>query len=343
MTLQDLQTESQTHPRLTIRDLMALTASDATSGQDVVAGLSAQPKSLPPKYFYDERGSLLFEQICELPEYYLTRTETALLRAYGEAIAQTTGPCEIAELGSGSAIKTRILLDAYQAAGQPLRYLPIDVSGTMLTSSAQQLLKAYTTLQIHGLISTYELALANLPPAQLPARMLCFIGSTIGNLQPHECDRFLSQVSATLRPGDYFLLGLDLQKEVSILEAAYNDSQGVTADFNLNMLQHLNRRFEGDFNLDSFAHVAYYNQRRTQIEMYLESRRSQTVHFKALDFTANFAAGERLLSEISRKFSLKAIAQLLTSHQLPLVKTCVDKNQWFGLLLASAHLAQRII
>ena len=335
MALQDLQIQHTAHTddrRLIIRNLIE--SRKAENGQDVIKGLSAQPKALPPKYFYDQRGSELFEEICQLLEYYPTRTETAIFEAYGSAIARLTGPCEIAELGSGSATKTQILLDAYQSAGYPLRYLPIDVSETMLTESAQQLLTKYPSLSIHGLVSTYELALASLPPAQLPARMLCFIGSTLGNLQPHECTEFLAKVSHVLRPGDYFLLGLDLQKETSILEAAYNDAQGITAAFNLNMLQHLNWRFDGDFETDSFSHMAYYNQDKNQIEMHLKSLKAQAVHLKSLNFTAHFEQGERLLSEISRKFDLQETSQMLASHQLPVVNTFTDKQQWFGLLLS---------
>ncbi|MGB7085028.1 MAG: L-histidine N(alpha)-methyltransferase [Phormidesmis sp.] len=317
--------------RLIIRNL---TKDDAAeSGQDVIAGLSSQPKSLPPKYFYDERGSQLFEQICQLLEYYPTRTETAILQACAEAIAHITGPCEIAELGSGSATKTRILLDAYQSAGHPLRYLPIDVSGTMLEASAHQLLSEYSTLTIDGLVGTYQSALAHLPPTQLPTRMLCFLGSTLGNLQPSECDTFLSKISHTLQPQEYFLLGLDLQKEVSILEAAYNDSQAVTAAFNLNMLAHLNWRFDGDFKTDSFAHIAQYNREDNQIEMYLESKRDQTVCLKSLNLTAQFNRKERLLSEISRKFDLQELSLILAKHHLPVVQTFTDQNGWFGLLL----------
>lgn len=329
MTLEDSQqTENE---QLVVRSLIEEDA--AEGGQDVIEGLSGQPKSLPPKYFYDERGSQLFEQICELPEYYPTRTEMAIFKEYSEAIARLTGPCEIAELGSGSATKTRILLSAYQQANHPLRYLPIDVSGTMLRASAQALLADYPTLSIHGLVSTYETALAHLPPAQLPARMLCFIGSTLGNLQPQECDTFLSHVSQTLKPGDYFLLGLDLQKETAVLEAAYNDSQGITAAFNLNMLRHLNQRFDGNFDLESFAHVAYYNKNKAQIEMHLKSLKEQTVKLKSLDLKADFASGEQLRSEISRKFNLQEISQMLEQHQLPVIKTFTDENQWFGLLL----------
>lgn len=201
-----------------------------------------------------------------------------------------------------------LLLDAYQAAGHPLRYLPIDVSSAALVESSKQLLTKYPNLSIYGLVSTYEPALAKLPPAELPARMICFIGSTIGNLQPDECDAFLHQVSDVLRPGDYFLLGVDLQREVSVLEAAYNDAQGITAEFNLDMLRHLNQQFEGNFDVENFAHQAIYNKAQHQIEMYLESLKAQTVSLKALSLTVSFADKERLLSEISRKFDLDQVA-----------------------------------
>jgi L-histidine Nalpha-methyltransferase len=325
--------------RLDIVNLMAvnLVAKASTTereGQDVIAGLSASAKSLPPKYFYDEQGSQLFEQICELPEYYPTRTETAILKAFGSAIAHITGPCEIAELGSGSATKTRLLLNAYQTAGHRLHYLPIDVSNTMLIETADKLLSEYPTLSIYAIASTYEPALKALPQKQLTTRMIAFIGSTIGNLQPHECEAFLACISATLASGDYFLLGLDLQKEPAILEAAYNDAQGVTAKFNLNMLRHLNRQFEGDFNLNQFTHFAKYNKQLNQIEMYLESLTAQTVRLKGLDLTVEFEKGDRILSEISRKFNLDEMVQSLSSHSLNVVETFTDSNRWFGMILA---------
>lgn len=303
------------------------------SGKDVIAGLSAKQKSLPPKYFYDQRGSELFEQICELPEYYPTRTETAILEEYSGAIAQKTGPCEIVELGSGSSTKSRILLDAYQDAGYPLRYLPVDVSDTMLTESAEKLLQEYPAMSIWAIACTYEPALKALPPKQLPARMIAFIGSTLGNLQPAECEAFLEKISETLEVGDYFLLGIDLQKEISILESAYNDAQGVTAAFNLNMLRHLNRQFKGNFNLDNFAHVALYNSQKKQIEMYLESLVAQTVRLEVLDLTVEFEGGDRILSEVSRKFSLEEIANSLSTHRLKAVETFTDTKQRFGLML----------
>src|SRR4028118_1407708 len=173
----------------------APTPAEINAGSDAVSGLTQNPKSLPPKYFYDDRGSNLFELICQLPEYYLTRTETAILQECAGAIANLTGPCEIVELGSGSSTKTRILLDAYNQLRYPLHYIPVAVSGGILESSAKDLLVKYPSLQVHGLVSTYELALQRLTPTQLPSRMICFIGSTLGNLQPEECDDFLSKIT----------------------------------------------------------------------------------------------------------------------------------------------------
>ena len=303
------------------------------SGPDVVEGLSGNPRSIPAKYFYDEKGSLLFEQICALPEYYPTRTETAILKEYAGAIAQQTGACEIVELGSGSSTKTRILFDAYQQAGLPLHYVPVDVSETMLTESAQTLLAEYPTMTVRAIASTYESALDSLPKKILDKRMIAFIGSTIGNLKPAECDRFLAHVSQTLSDGDYFLLGVDLQKERSVLEAAYNDAQGVTAAFNLNMLSHLNQRFDADFEIEQFSHIAKYNTQANQIEMYLESLRDQTVTLKALDFSILLEKEEKILSEISRKFDVKEMSEMMRSHRLPVVKAFTDSKEWFALLL----------
>lgn len=317
-------------PRLTVTNLMQAIED---TGQDVVEGLSANPRAIPPKYFYDEKGSQLFEQICELPEYYPTRTETAILKACADAIARKTGPCEIVELGSGSSTKTRILFNAYQQANYPLHYIPVDVSETMLTQSAEALLDEYPSMTVSAIASTYEPALDNLPAKTLPKRMIAFIGSTIGNLRPQECDRFLAHIAQTLSSGDYFLLGLDLQKKTSVLEAAYSDSQGITAAFNLNMLMHLNRRFDANFELSNFRHIAQYNTQANQIEMYLESLAEQTVKLKALNFEIFLEDKERILSEISRKFDKQTISATLLSHQLSVVDILSDPNEWFALLL----------
>ncbi len=301
--------------------------------EEVLKGLSQVPKTLPPRYFYDDQGSELFEQICGLPEYYPTRTEASILQQNAAGIAQRTGPCELVELGSGSSTKTRILLDAYGALGYPLHYLPIDVSAGILEESALQLLKSYPTLQVHGVVSTFDLALAKLAPSPLPTRMLCFLGSTLGNLNPKECDQFFTQMVDALDTGEYFLLGVDLQKPKAIVEAAYNDSQGITAAFNLNMLRHLNRKFVGDFDLAQFKHVAFYNESLQQIEMHLESLVDQVIYLEALNLKVTFDAGETILTEISRKFNVESIQQELTAKGLVPIQTWTDPNHWFGLLL----------
>lgn len=306
---------------------------ETEDGKDVIWGLTQPQKSLPPRYFYDDLGSQLFEQICELPEYYPTRTEAWILQQYATELSQITGVCELVELGSGSSTKTRLLLDAYQQLGYPLRYVPIDVSAGILEASAKQLLADYPTLQVYGLVSTYELALEKLTPTPLSSRTISFLGSTLGNFNTIECDRFFSQVTSALEPGDYFLLGIDLQKPKNILEAAYNDSRGVTAEFNLNMLRHLNWRFEGNFDLNLFEHQAIYNTVEAQIEMYLICQRSHRVHLKALDLTVEFAQGERILTEISRKFELKQMQDYLAKQKLKLLQSWTDPKQWFGLLL----------
>ena len=322
--------------RLQIERLVNLSApSDAETiaGSDVIQGLTQTPKTLPPKYFYNDRGSQLFEQICELPEYYPTRTEAVILRQYAGEIAQLTGSCELVELGSGSSTKTRLLLDAYEALGYPLRYLPIDVSAGILESSAQQLLADYPSLKVHGLVSTYELALQQLTPSQLSSRMIFFLGSTLGNLNPQECDIFFSQIKAALNIGEYFLLGIDLQKSKQLLEAAYNDSQGVTAEFNINVLEHLNQRFEGNFDTQSFEHWAFYNDHLHQIEMHLRSLKAQTVRLEALDLTVKFDTDETIMTEISRKFDLGVMQQELQAKGLKPLQVWTDPKQWFGLIL----------
>ncbi len=303
-------------------------------GADVIFGLTQRQKTLPSRYFYDDKGSELFEVICTLPEYYPTRTETAILVKHAPEIAQLTGVCQLVELGSGSSTKTRLLLDAYEAEGYPLVYLPIDVSAGILKESARDLLTDYPQLQVRGLVSTYQLALESLGQSSLPGRMIFFLGSTLGNFTPQECDRFFAQVLTALEPGEHFLLGIDLQKPTDILEAAYNDNQGVTAAFNLNMLAHLNWRFGGNFDLNLFQHRAFYNESEGQMEMHLISGVSHSVRLHALDLTVEFAAGETIRTEISRKFNLQHIQQYLQEVGFKPLQIWTDTQQWFGLLLA---------
>lgn len=316
-----------------LTSLDSVSETDETSGKDVIRGLTGTPKTLPAKYFYDARGSELFEQICELPEYYPTRTEASILREYADEIAKITGSCELIELGSGSSTKTRLLLDAYQTQGYSCKYIPIDVSESILKASAVQLEAEYPNLQITGLVGTYDQAIAQFQPTEWPARMVFFLGSSIGNFNQEECDQLLSKISNILGKGDYFLLGIDRQKPIEILEAAYNDSQGVTAAFNLNMLDHLNWRFQGNFDPSLFTHQAIYNQEKTQIEMYLHCQKSHVVHLENLDLTVNWETGDSILTEISRKFDLAQVQKQLESKGLKTIKIYTDTQKWFGLIL----------
>ncbi|MBW4434209.1 MAG: L-histidine N(alpha)-methyltransferase [Pelatocladus maniniholoensis HA4357-MV3] len=305
-------------------------------GQDVIQGLTQNPKSLPPKYFYDDHGSELFEQICELPEYYPTRTEAWILSQYADEIAEITGACELVELGSGSSTKTLFLLDAYQKIASLCRYVPIDVSGGILKASVLKLQEKYPSFSIEGLVGTYEQALAKLESTSSPSRMIFFLGSSMGNFASQDSEDLLRRISQTLNPGDYFLLGIDLQKPEDILSAAYNDSQGVTAAFNLNMLSHLNWRFQGNFDPSFFTHQAIYNQADAQIEMYLHCHKSHWVSLEILDFKIFFEAGEKILTEISRKFDLAIMQKDLEKQGLKTLKIWTDPKQWFGLILCQA-------
>jgi L-histidine Nalpha-methyltransferase len=302
-------------------------------GRDVIQGLNQSQKTLPCRYLYDDRGSELFEQITDLPEYYPTRTEQAILEKYALEIAELTGACELVELGSGSSRKTHVLLEAYSQLSDRLHYCPIDVSAGILKTTALALLDRYPNLKLCGLAGTYEQALAELPPPELENRMLIFLGSTLGNLDDKECNRFLTQIQQALQPGEFFLLGVDLQKPIATIEAAYNDAQGVTAAFNLNILQHLNHRFDGNFALDRFEHFAFYNPVLHQIEMHLRSLENQTILLKTLNYQVNFNAGETIHTEISRKFHLSTLVDNLASHAFKPLEIWTDPQDWFGLLL----------
>lgn len=327
-----MRSEQKEHSRLRWINLNASEASVA-DGLDVVQGLSQTPKNLPCRYFYDDRGSELFEQITDLPEYYLTRTEQRILEQYALEIAEFTGACELVELGSGSSRKTRLLLEAYSRLDHQLQYCPVDVSVGILRTTALSLLHQYPTLKLCGLAGTYEQALMQLPPVELENRMLIFLGSTLGNLDQSACDRFFHQVKQALKPGEFFLLGVDLQKPIEVLEAAYNDAQGITAAFNLNVLQHLNRRFQGNFNLEQFAHQAFYNPGQHQVEMHLKSLQDQVVELRALDYEVSFRAGETIRTEISRKFHLPTLISTLEAQALCPLQSWTDPQAWFALLL----------
>lgn len=326
--------ESSPKDRLQIEYLLDDRVSAKNVGQDVINGLKRSPKTLPPRYFYDSKGSQLFEAICELPEYYPTRTEAAIIEQYATEIAEVTQASELIELGSGSSTKTRLLLDAYSNLNNPFHYVPIDVSADILQDSAYRLLTDYPNLKIEGKVATYAQALEQLSLSSSHGkRIIIFLGSSIGNFNPRECDRFIERVTTALDGGDYFLLGIDLQKPQRILEAAYNDAQGVTAAFNLNMLDHLNWRFEGNFNPDLFQHQAIYNQVDHQIEMYLTSQKAHSATLNNLDLIVEFTAQESILTEISRKFNIQQMKFNLEQKGWQLINSYTDSQNWFGLLL----------
>lgn len=314
----------------------ATAAGAAPEGADVVQGLGSRPKTLPPKYFYDAQGSRLFDRITALPEYYLTRTEQLILSDCARDLARRMGPSDLVELGSGSAKKTRTLIDALleeTPAKAPLLYVPVDVSEAALEESAAALVAAYPRLAVSGLVGTYEAGLSALPPRLAPRRLMLFLGSTIGNLDDTESAAFFAQVARALEPGDALLLGFDLAKTPGIIEAAYNDAQGVTAAFNLNMLRHLNRRFDGDFDLARFQHRAFFEPEASRIEMHLVSASAQTVRLKKLGLTARFDPGETIRTEISRKFRFPAMAETVMRHGFALETRWSDSQEWFALAL----------
>jgi dimethylhistidine N-methyltransferase len=308
-------------------------SSDTEDGADVVAGLAADPKTLPCKYFYDAVGSQLFERICDTPEYYPTRTERGILTRNAADIAALTGPCEVVELGSGSASKTRILLEAYSRRAEEVHFVPIDVSESILRESSRELVDRYDGLSIRGFSGTYEQALAALHPAPAPARMFVFLGSTLGNFGASERAAFMARIRGAMAPGEYFLLGIDRRKDPAIIEAAYNDAEGLTARFNLNMLSHLNRRFHGDFVVANFAHRAIYETRRHQIEIYLDSLVAQQATLLDLDLSVSLVEGEAIRTEISKKFDPGELAAEFAPLGLEHAATWSDDQEWFSLLL----------
>ena len=280
---------------------------DADGGErmrrDVRAGLATEPKELAPKYFYDERGSQLFERITELPEYYPTRAERAILdQRSPEIVAAAGGPRTLVELGSGSAAKTRHLLDAMRDAGCLRTYVPVDISEEITHETAESLVREYPDLAVRGLVCDFEHDLERIPDGG-DGRLVAFLGGTIGNLYPEARHEFLCRIAGLLGPDDRLLLGTDLVKDPARLEAAYDDSLGVTAEFNKNVLRVLNRELGADFDLDAFEHVARYDSEEARMDIRLRSRAEQTINVEALEMTIAFAAGEEMRTEISSKFT----------------------------------------
>ncbi|HTA05007.1 MAG TPA: L-histidine N(alpha)-methyltransferase [Solirubrobacteraceae bacterium] len=300
---------------------------------DVLDGLTRPFKELPPKHFYDARGAELFDQICELPEYYPTRAERAILEQNAEELATLTQAAELVELGSGTASKTRVLLDALHAAGTLARYVPVDVTESMVRESAAQLTEEYPGLQVHGVIGDFERHFGEVPAAIGP-RIVAFLGGTIGNFQPGSRRRVLREISALLGAEDYLMLGTDLVKDPAVLEAAYDDKQGVTAEFNRNVLRVLNRELDADFEPDDFDHVALFDAEHEWIEMRLRARHEHTTLVRELDLPVHFDAGEEIRTEISAKFTAERLEGDLAAAGLELVRWFTDPDGLFALTLA---------
>jgi L-histidine Nalpha-methyltransferase len=303
--------------------------------RDIRLGLTAKPKELAPKYFYDERGSQLFEQITELPEYYPTRAEREILsERSAEIVAAAGDPGTLVELGSGSAAKTRHLLSAMSDAGCLTTYVPVDISEQITHETAEQLVEEYPGLAIRGLVCDFEHDLERIPDGD-DGRLVAFLGGTIGNLYPDARHDFLTRIAALLEPGDRILLGTDLVKESGRLEAAYDDPGGVTAEFNKNVLQVLNRELGGDFDLDGFEHVARYDAEAARMDIRLRSLAEQTVRLDGLDLNVRFAAGEEMRTEISSKFTREGLEGVYREAGLRPDGWFTDAAQDYALSLAS--------
>jgi L-histidine N-alpha-methyltransferase len=314
---------------------------------DALAGLTAAPKSLPPKWFYDAQGSALFEKITELPEYYPTRAERSILRDVAPRIAALTGAATLVELGSGSSDKTRLLLSALRDEGTLRRYVPVDVSESALRMAGDALAAEYPGLAVHAVVADFDKYLG-VPPAADDAangdgehaaaagqpRLLAFLGSTIGNMIPAEREVFLRRVRSQLRPGDAFLLGTDLVKDPAVLVAAYDDAAGVTAAFNKNVLAVLNAELGADFDLDAFEHVAAWDAEREWIEMRLRATSAQSVRVRDLRLTVEFADGEEMRTEVSAKFRKSGARAELAAAGLAMRSWWTDEAGQFGLSLS---------
>lgn len=306
----------------------------ANMGAEVAQGLLSSPKRLPSKYFYDERGSLLFEKITEQPEYYLTRVEQALLEDRSDEISRLTRPDELVELGAGSAKKTRLLIEAARDRGDLRRYLPVEFSPEMAERSARELEARYPGLEVHVVIGDFENHLDEIP-AGPRRRLVALLGSTIGNFHRQQAAELLSDATSLLDNGGHFLLGTDLVKDKQKLEAAYNDRRGVTAAFNRNILNVINDQLDGDFDPESFEHVAFFNDRRARIETYLRSDRDQSVRIAGLDLNVDFEKGEMMRTEISCKYTRQSVEQLLGEAGLRLERWFTDPDEAFALSLSS--------
>ena len=317
--------------RLTVENHLPADFLSAALRADVLKGLTASLKWLPPKWFYDERGSELFEQITRLPEYYPTRAERSILVERAAEIASVSGANALVELGAGSAEKTRLLLDT----GTFTRFVPVDVSESALRQAAAGLLADYPRLAVHAVVADFQQHLDRLP--QNGRHLIAFLGGTIGNLVPAERAVFLRSLREALQPGEALLLGTDLVKNPDVLVPAYDDAAGVTAEFNKNVLHVVDRELKADFDPDAFAHVAVWDAEAEWIEMRLRSLRDQWVRVERLDLEVHFARGEQMRTEVSAKFRREGVATELAAAGFDLTRWWTDRDNQFGLSLSVAR------
>lgn len=309
----------------------ATTQGDDNFAEDVRAGLSSRPKTLKPKYFYDALGSQLFEAICLLPEYYLTRAEAEIFeRRSTEIIGSLPSPISVVELGSGSSIKTRYLIEAALSRQRELLYQPIDISGTILEQSAEKLLKDYPGLRIAGQVCDYTRSFAIAERRDKEKILVLFLGSNVGNYTPDDAQALLAQIRRALRPGDGLLLGADLKKSAVTLEPAYDDALGVTAAFNLNLLLRINRELAGDFDPARFKHRAVFNEEQSRVEIHLVSLVEQKVNIRSLGLQVDFQAGETIHTENSYKYDLSQLASLAEAAGFKPTQTWFDAEERFS-------------
>ena len=327
-------------PRTTASDAVVVRSylgpgDERSLADDVLDGLTRPFKEIQPKHFYDARGGDLYDRITELPEYYPARTEATILEARAADALAELGATELVELGSGTATKTRILLRALHDAGTLRRYVPIDVTEGLVRSTAEALVEELPGLAVHGIVGDFERHLRHVPPPLDGPRVVLFLGGTIGNFPPGSRRRFLRGIARLLRPGeDRLLLGTDLVKDVDTLEAAYNDAEGVTAEFNLNVLRVMNRELDADFDLGAFEHVAFYDHDREWIEMRLRAQRRMDVRIGDLDLDLAFAAREEMRTEISAKFTPERLRGDLAAAGLRPVEVMTDPDGLFALSLS---------
>jgi L-histidine N-alpha-methyltransferase len=301
---------------------------------DIGRGLRAQPKTVPPKYLYDARGSALFDRITRLPEYYPTRAETSILRACAASLMARLAPDEIVEIGAGTGEKLRLLLDARPAGGDRLRYVPVDVDAVTMAAAARTLTARYEFLDVHGVVGDFERHL-RLVPAPRARRLVLFLGSTIGNLEPAARTPFLRRVRALLGPGGRFVIGLDLVKSPAVLHAAYDDRAGVTAEFNRNVLHVVNRALRANFVPQAFRHVARYDADAARVEMHLVADALQRVTVRDLDLRVTVAPGEGIWTESSYKFTRTSATAMLEAAGLGVESWHTDRRGRFAVVVAA--------